>query len=99
MIEGICIGAMILSIWFLTEWRVHFFNSMGWECHSANVSDLLQEKFNFGIRDFTLGAMLSCPFCLGFWLALILSIFFGNIAVIYIGQMVLFGLLKKLNSH
>lgn len=99
ILSGICIGATILTIWFLSDWKIHLLEFFGIHSHAGNVDEIICEKLDYGLKGYTLGAMLICPFCIGFWLALVLSIFFGNLFLIYIGQLILFGLVKKLNAH
>lgn len=68
MIGGICFGAMVLSIWFLTEFKIHLFNSIyKAELDSSNIGEFIFLKFNQPIfkTDFTSGAMLNCAY--RFW--------------------------------
>lgn len=101
MIIGICFGAMVLTIWFLTEFKIHLFNTLyKTELDSTNIGEFILIRLNqpvFG-TDFTSGAMLNCVFCLGFWLAAGISIFVGpiNLPIIYVGQLLIFGVVKKL---
>ena len=101
VITAICFGAMALSIWFLTEFKIHLFNSIyKTELDSSNIGEFILLKFNQPIfkTDFTSGGMLNCVYCLGFWISAGISIFVGpiNLPIVYIGQIILFGIIKKL---
>jgi hypothetical protein len=101
MISAICFGAMVLTIWFLTEFKTHLFNTFyNKDLDSSNVNEFIFLKFDTPIfeTDFTTGEMLNCPYCLGFWIAAVISIFAGpfNLPIIYLGQLILFGVVKKL---
>ena len=100
MLASICLGAMVLIIWFLTEFKIHLFNTIcKTELDSSNIGEFILLKFNHPIfwTDFTTGKMLNCPYCIGFWIAAAISIFNPfSLPVIYIGQLVVYGIVKKL---
>jgi len=98
MIES-CLGAMILCVWFLTEFRTHIFNTIyRRDLNHTNIQEFIALKFNRDFFGFSLGGMLNCPLCLGFWIAAVLSLLNPiMIPVHYIGQTILFLIIRGLN--
>ena len=96
------IGSCFLSIWFLSEFKTHIINTIfRKDLDESNVEEYIALNWNFKIlkTDFTISEMGLCPICLGFWVAFILSISYGNmitLPIIYMFQMIQFGILKKL---
>jgi|TARA_A100000171_G_C2016367_1_gene88926 hypothetical protein len=96
------IGSFVLSIWFLSEFKTHIINTiLRKDLDESNVEEYIALNWNFKIlkTDFTISEMILCPICLGFWIALIISISYGNmltLPIVYMFQMIGFGILKKL---
>lgn len=92
---AVCFGVMGLIVWFKTDFRVHLFNTIyDMELDSSNINEFIVLKFDDPIfkTKFTTAGLITCPFCLGVWLAAATSIFAGPlcIGVIYVLQMALF---------
>jgi len=94
--------AFILIIWFKTHAFVEYLNLFKLnklfkineylEYKKQNMlieySDFILLKYNsFFTR------LITCPFCLNFWLSLIVSIFFGNFSFIYISSIYIISLM------
>lgn len=89
MLVGICSVICILIIWFQTEAIVEYgkllmpklFSGYNNMTYSSYPEYLQAEHNNFFTR------LISCPFCLGFWVALFMSLFIGAIylPVLYCG--------------
>ena len=96
------IGSFVLSIWFLSEFKTHIINTiLRKDLDKSNVEEYIALNWNFKIlkTDFTISEMVLCPICLGFWVAFIISISYGNVLtlpIVYMFQMIGFGILKKL---
>lgn len=96
------IGSSFLSIWFLSEFKTHFINTiLRKDLDESNIDEYIAFKWDIKIlkTDFTISAMIMCPICLGFWTSVIVTIFYGNLValpIIYMFQMFQFGVLKKL---
>ena len=93
---------MFLVIWFLTDFKIHFINTIfRRDLDNSNINEYINLHFNHRIlwTDFTIAGLISCPFCLGVWLSIPSIFIFGwqIFPVFYIAQMLLFGLVKKLN--
>ena len=96
------LGTALLVIWFLSNFKTHIINTvLKKDLDETNIDEFIAMKFDIKIfkTDFTIGSLIMCPICIGFWIALILSAIAGEwsyLAHIYVFQIFNFALIKKL---
>jgi len=96
------IGSSFLIIWFLSDFKTHLINTIfRKDLDDSNINEFIAMKLDFKIfkTDFSIASLMICPICIGFWIALALSAFCGDIfyiAHIYFFQIFNFALVKKL---
>jgi len=92
---------MGLIVWFKTDFLAHLFGTIyDVDLDSSNVNEFVVLRFSNPIfkTRFTTAGLITCPFCLGVWVATALSIFVGPayLPAIYLGQLLIFRLFLEL---
>jgi hypothetical protein len=96
------IGSSILIVWFLSDFKTHLINTLfRTELDDSNINEFIAMKFDVKIlkTDFSIASLMMCPICIGFWIALVLTVIHGemiHLAHIYFFQIFSFALVKKL---
>lgn len=111
---GIFWTSTISIIWFCTDWLIHYlqlfhvyerltlrYKSFVFDNKYGYFPDFLYEislQTNNTLLKFVF-KLLSCPFCLNFWLSLFVAIYYNNIsatAVFYVSSLFILFQIKKL---
>jgi len=98
-----CLSFMILSAFFLTDFKVHLvntiFNQSFDSVEQAEDYIFLHKDFRIFWTDFTLSGLISCPICFNVWVSFAISLLTFNLfffPIVFSASIFLFFVLKKL---
>jgi len=97
-----CLNFLILSAFFLTDFKVHFINTVfRKDFDSVDQADnyiFLHKDVRIFWSDFTLSGLIRCPICFNIWLSFFVSLIGLNITycpIIFFISIVSFKILNK----
>lgn len=105
-----CVISTIMVIWFLTDAVYEYAKMLGFSSFFHVEGFEKQREINFDvsypeylsfIKPSFFYRLISCPFCIAFWLVLIASLHFGIklFFPVYILSLMIFFLIKKVSSE